>query len=122
MTDSKLLARFTFARDESAFARLVERHAPMVYSTCLRMLGTRAAAEEAAQAVFLVLARKAQRLLDRGTLAGWLYNLTYKTARRAQRAAQRRASRGSVRLGPGKRTPSGLLQAGTGKSQIAAGL
>lgn len=93
MTDRELLARFAFAKSEEAFAQLVERHAGMVYSTCLRMLGTRSAAEEAAQAVFMVLSRKAKRLASKGALAGWLYTTAYKVARRKQRAAARQKRR-----------------------------
>ena len=93
MTDRKLLARFAFSGSDEAFAKLVDRHAGMVYATCLRMLGTRSAAEEAAQAVFMVLARNAGRLASNGTLAGWLYTTAYKVARRAERAAARRKRR-----------------------------
>ncbi len=93
MTDRKLLARFAVSGSDEAFAKLVDRHAGMVYSTCLRMLGTPSAAEAAAHAVFMVLARKAGRLASRGALAGWLYTTAYKVARRAQRAAARQKRR-----------------------------
>jgi RNA polymerase sigma factor (sigma-70 family) len=93
MTDRKLLARFAYARSEEAFAKLVERHAGMVYSTCLRMLADQRAAEECTQAVFLILSRKAQRLASKGTVAGWLYTTAYRVARRAQRAAARQRRR-----------------------------
>ncbi len=96
MTDRKLLARFAFSGSDEAFAKLVDRHAGMVYSTCLRMLGTQGAAEEAAGAVFMVLARKAGRLASQGALAGWLYTTAYKVSRRAQRAAERRKRRERV--------------------------
>ncbi len=93
MTDRRLLAQYAYSRCEEAFAKLVERHAGMVYSTCLRMLGEPKAAEEATQAVFLILSRKARRLASKQTLAGWLYTTAYSVACRAQRAAARQRRR-----------------------------
>jgi DNA-directed RNA polymerase specialized sigma24 family protein len=92
MTDRELLTRFTLSGSREAFSKLVERHAGMVYSTCLRVTGAQDAAEEATQAVFLILSRKAKRLAARATLAGWLYTTAYRVACRARRAAARRRS------------------------------
>jgi DNA-directed RNA polymerase specialized sigma24 family protein len=90
MTDRSLLAEYAFSSSEKAFAKLVERHAGMVYSTCLRVIGSPGSAEEATQAVFLILARKARRLAAAGSLAGWLYTTAYRVACRARRAEARR--------------------------------
>jgi DNA-directed RNA polymerase specialized sigma24 family protein len=98
MTDRQLLDEFAGRRSRRAFAALVDRHAGMVYSTCLRMLGERPAAEQATQASFMILARKADRVAP-GSLAGWLYKTTYDVCCRARRAeASRRGEAESDRL------------------------
>jgi RNA polymerase sigma factor (sigma-70 family) len=91
MRDSELLARYAeSARGASdCFNQLVSRHADMVHSTCLRMLGDRHLAEDATQAVFLILASKAGSIPARASLAGWLYQ----TARHAAMDARKRAAR-----------------------------
>jgi RNA polymerase sigma factor (sigma-70 family) len=86
--DADLLARFAATRDESAFELLVWRHAALVQRICRAVLRDHHAAEDAAQAAFLVLARKAQTFAARGSVVGWLYRV----ARRiAVRAAKERA-------------------------------
>ena len=69
MTDRQLLAEYAASGSETAFSELVRRHMDMVYSTCLRVLGDKHAAEDATQATFAVLARKAGRL-GRGAVLG----------------------------------------------------
>src|SRR5262245_24868475 len=91
--DAELLARFVRSRDESAFAELVRRHGPMVRATCRRSLGDAPDADDAFQAVFLVLARKAATLRDRRVLGPWLHTVAVRTARRARAAAVRRLAR-----------------------------
>src|SRR5215211_3578823 len=72
-TDARLLERFAARKDEDAFAALVERHGPMVLAVCRRVLHDAHAAEDAFQATFLVLARKAATVRNRQFVGGWLY-------------------------------------------------
>jgi RNA polymerase sigma factor (sigma-70 family) len=87
MTDGQLLTRFLDRRDEDAFAALVKRHGPMVWSVCRRLLANHHDAEDAFQATFLVLVRKAATVLPRERVANWLYGVAYLTAHRGQVAA-----------------------------------
>src|SRR5215831_1665194 len=92
LTDDQLLARFVAARDEASFAALVRRHGPMVLGVCRRLLRHAQDAEDAFQAAFLVLARKAGSVLKREAVGSWLYMVAYRTAQRARaRQARRRA-------------------------------
>jgi RNA polymerase sigma factor (sigma-70 family) len=90
LTDGQLLERFVAAREEEAFAALVRRHGPLVLGVCRRLLRGRADAEDAFQATFVVLFRRARSLDRRGSLAGWLYTVAYHVALRARAAAARR--------------------------------
>jgi RNA polymerase sigma factor (sigma-70 family) len=90
LPDIELLERFVRARDEAAFAALVRRHGPMVLHLCLRVLQNRHEAEDAFQATFLVLTRKAASLQRQDSLAGWLYRVAYRIAWKARIAAARR--------------------------------
>lgn len=91
-TDRDLLERFA-AGDESAFAALVNRHAGMVHGVCRRVLPTVQDAEDACQATFLVLARKAGSMSWHASVAGWLYGTARRIAAKANRSAQRRTKR-----------------------------
>lgn len=79
--DAELLRRFTRERDEAAFELLVWRHGAMVLGVCRRALRDEQLAEDAFQAVFLVLARKADAV--RGNLGGWLFRIARRVALRA---------------------------------------
>jgi len=95
--DDELLGRFVAGRrdeaGEDAFAALVERHGPMVLGVCRRVLGDRHEAEDAFQATFLVLARKAGAIARREQLASWLHGVASRTARDARARADRRRAR-----------------------------
>lgn len=78
--DQQLLAEFVRANAEAAFAALVQRHLGLVYSTALRCTRNPDHAEEIAQAVFIILARKAKDLSPRVVLSGWLYQTARLTA------------------------------------------
>ncbi len=93
LTDGQLLERFVAGRDESAeagFAALVERHGPMVLRVCRQILGDAHDAEDAFQATFLVLARRAGSVRKRESVASWLYGIAQRVARRSQADAARR--------------------------------
>jgi len=82
--DGQLLLRFVAARDEAAFAALVRRHGPMVFGVCRRVLRHTQDAEDAFQATFLILARKAESVLKRESVGSWLYRVAYHTALEAR--------------------------------------
>src|SRR3954465_15028039 len=86
-TDRELVREFAATRDEAAFAEIVRRHGPMVLAVCRRVLADAPDADDAFQAVFLVLARRAGSVGRPERLAGWLYGVALRGARRARAAA-----------------------------------
>src|SRR5262245_55994180 len=83
-SDAQLMERFAAARDEDAFELLTRRHGPMVLSVCRRVLGDAHEAEDAFQATFLVLARKAASAARCRSAGAWLYTVAYRVALRAR--------------------------------------
>lgn len=90
LTDARLLERFAADRDEAAFAALVERHGPMVLAVCRGVVRCPHDAEDAFQATFLVLPRKAATLRPGGSVGGWLHRVAGRVATRANRSRARR--------------------------------
>jgi RNA polymerase sigma factor (sigma-70 family) len=88
-SDGRLLERFLTQRDEAAFTALLARHGPMVWGLCRRLLPEPHDAEDAFQATFLVLVRRARSLDRRGSLAGWLHGVAGRVALRARSGRHR---------------------------------
>src|SRR5262249_868423 len=99
-TDAALLDRFISARDETAFAALVDRHGPLVLHVCRRVLGHLQDAEDAFQAVFLVLARKAATVSPRDALTAWLHGVAHRVALKARAAKLRQQRAGPPLVEP----------------------
>lgn len=90
VSDAALLDRFVAEHDEGAFALLVQRHGAMVLGVCQRVLRHVQEAEDAFQATFFVLARKAASISQREALGSWLYGVAHRTALKARAGARRR--------------------------------
>ena len=115
MTDAMLLERFATRRDaaaETAFAALVARHGPMVRQVCRRLLVDPHDAEDAFQATFFVLARRAATIRRPERLSSWLYGTAYRTSRklRAQSARRHRLEAGAARPEPAPGTDPGRIE------------
>jgi RNA polymerase sigma factor (sigma-70 family) len=91
LSDEGLLSRFVTQQDMDAFAVLVRRHGPMVMRVCQRVLQNAHDAEDAFQATFIVLMRKASAIGRRELLANWLYGVAYRVARNAKLKGRRLA-------------------------------
>jgi RNA polymerase sigma factor (sigma-70 family) len=107
VTDTELLKRYSLNRDEAAFAELVRRSGPIVLRVCRQLLGE-ASADDAFQAVFLILIRSAHRLKKPGSLAGWLHAVAVRVANKARRNESRRRKRDSVHQIPTSTTSDDL--------------
>src|SRR5439155_21875977 len=90
--DADLLARFAAHRDEAAFELLVWRHGPLVLGVCRRWLRDPHAADDAFQATFLALARRAGAIRRRASVAGWLYCVAGRVAMAARERSARRSA------------------------------
>ena len=93
MTDGGLLELFLTHQDEAAFEALVRRHGPMVLAVCRRLLHNPDDAEDAFQATFLVLVRKAASIRPSEMVGNWLYGVAYRTALEAKRAIGKRRAK-----------------------------
>src|SRR5437763_14544712 len=102
LSDAQLLDRFLARRDEAselAFTVLVERHGPMVLGVCRRILVDPHDAEDAFQATFLVLVRKAGSIRVEGSVGRWLFGVATRVAEHARADARRRLGRERSGLG-----------------------
>jgi RNA polymerase sigma-70 factor (ECF subfamily) len=93
LTDGQLLEGFAVRRDAACFEALVRRYGPMVLGVCRRVLGNAYDADDAFQATFLVLVRRADSVVPRELVGNWLYGVAYRTALEARRVAMRRQAR-----------------------------
>jgi RNA polymerase sigma factor (sigma-70 family) len=93
LADSELLECYIVHRDETAFEALVRRHGPMVFGVCRRILRNDADAEDAFQATFLVLVRKASSIRPRGMVSNWLYGVAHNTALKAKAMIHKRRTK-----------------------------
>src|SRR5579871_4041877 len=92
-SDRDLLQRYVDRRDEAAFAALVQRYGPLVLGVCRRVLGHAQDSEDAFQATFFVLARKAGAITKGASMGGWLYRVAYRIARKLKGRQARRQLR-----------------------------
>jgi RNA polymerase sigma factor (sigma-70 family) len=93
LSDGQLLDRFVGRREAAAFEAIVERYGPMVWGVCRRVLRDHHDAEDAFQATFLVLARKAASVASREKLGHWLYGVAFQTAMKARATRAKRRVR-----------------------------
>ena len=93
LTDWQLIRQYVGGDKQAAFSALVRRHTDLVYCTCLRELGEPSLAEDAAQAVFLILARKAPSFRPGTTLSSWLFQTALLTSKNVSRRERRRQVR-----------------------------
>src|SRR5262245_49366246 len=84
LTDGQLLECFVSRQEVAALEALVHRHGPMVWGVCQRTLRNHHDAEDAFQATFLVLVRKAASIAPRAKVGNWLYGVAYQTALKAR--------------------------------------
>jgi RNA polymerase sigma factor (sigma-70 family) len=96
-SDGQLLERYLSRREEAAFEALVRRHGPMVLGVCQRILRNGHDAEDAFQATFLVLVRKAATIHPREQVGNWLYGVAYRTALKAKTMAAKQSARERIR-------------------------
>jgi RNA polymerase sigma factor (sigma-70 family) len=115
--DSQLLHAFVTGHGEAAFATLLRRHGPMVLSTCRRVLRNEQDAEDAFQATFLVLARKAASIRSQESVSCWLHSVAHRLALRAKAQKVRRQIR--EEQAAAQRTPAPQLKAAWGELQQA---
>jgi RNA polymerase sigma factor (sigma-70 family) len=110
LPDAEVLRRFIATQEEAAFAVLVARHGPTVFGVCRRVLSHQQDAEDAFQATFLVLARKAAAIGKGEAVGSWLYKVAYHVAMKARVSAARRAAREHRVEPPGAEAPDAAVE------------
>ena len=105
-SDGDLLERFVGRNDEAAFTALIERHGPMVLGVCRRALPNLHDAEDACQAAFLVLARKAASVRKKTSIESWLHGVACRVAADLKRGHARRKSRERAVDAPAPKDPA----------------
>src|SRR5438034_3130320 len=90
LSDGQLLDQYLAVRDEAAFEALLRRHGPMVLGVCRRILGNSHDADDAFQATFFILVRKADSIVPREMVGNWLYGVAYRTAMKARTVLAKR--------------------------------
>src|SRR4051812_32704377 len=113
--DDQLLAAFVASRDESAFQQIVRRHGPMVHGVCRRVLGNADDADDAFQAVFLVLVRKANSVRPGNLLGNWLHGVAVNVARKGRELNARRRHHEAAAVQAGEPGASATGVADTGE-------
>src|SRR5260370_13568246 len=93
LSDRQLVERFVAESDEAAIAALVHRHAAMVLNVCWRVLQNDSDADDACQATFMVLARKASSIRKKDSVASWLHGVAYRAASNLRKEIMRRLTR-----------------------------
>src|SRR5262249_34546402 len=101
---------FLNERDERAFAAIICRHGPMVYDICRGVLANEADCEDAFQATFFVLARKAGAIRKKASLGSWLHGVAYRTAQRAKVDFARRRAHHACAAAPALATMDDAAQ------------
>jgi RNA polymerase sigma factor (sigma-70 family) len=107
-SDSRLLERFLATKEEAAFGALLQRHGPLVWRVCQRVLQHRQNAEDVFQATFLTLARKAATIRKQASVASWLHGVSYRLARRVQMELSRQRPLGDRSIADAR--PQGVDQ------------
>src|SRR5262245_42456760 len=106
LTDAQLLRRFAVQCEEPAFAALMQRHGRLVWGVCRHVLRSEQDAEDAFQATFLVLARRASSIRKAESVGSWLHGVAYRIAVRVKRAASRRQARERLTAQRGGQAPT----------------
>src|SRR6266480_2697079 len=109
-TDSELLQFFITDQDEDAFEAIVRRHGAMVLGVCRRILRNEADAEDAFQATFLVLVRKAGSIRPRGMVGNWLYGVAHSMALKARAMSIKRLAKEREAAGRSKPEPAEIRE------------
>jgi RNA polymerase sigma factor (sigma-70 family) len=89
-TDGELLMRFARHGDDAAFTQLVEKHGRLVWTVCWQVLRQHHEIEDAFQATFFILAKRARSIRSCDSLCGWLYRVAYRTALRSRMSSKRK--------------------------------